>query len=81
MYDVMISTRDTVRDLSAAMGGTTARVDDHETRIRGLEADRSSYLTEDDMKDRSSHSLMRTATVAGIVSTALGVVEFLILHH
>jgi hypothetical protein len=81
MYDVLIGTRDDVRDLKTAMGGTTARVDDHETRIRTLEANQGDYVTEDDMRDKSGHSLMRTGVVSGLVSTALGLVEFLILHH
>jgi hypothetical protein len=81
MYEVLIGTRDDVRDLKATSGGTADQVDDHETRIRTVEANQASFVTEEDLRDRSNHGLTRASVVAGIVATILSLAEFLILHH
>lgn len=81
MYDVMVGTRDDVQRLTVLMSGAVARLDDHEARLRRLEERQADYVTEDDVRESSGHSLLRIGTIGGVVATVISVSEFLILHH
>lgn len=81
MYDEIVGMRGDVQRVVILLGGTEEKVSDHEGRLRRLEDERQDYVTEDDVRERTSRSLVICATIAGAISTIVGVTEFVISHR
>ncbi|WP_035800367.1 hypothetical protein [Kitasatospora mediocidica] len=81
MYNVVLATSADVQRVVILVAGQTAKVDDHETRIRLIESERQDYVTEEDLRQRSVRALTLAGILAGVVSTAVAVADFLLVHH
>jgi hypothetical protein len=83
MYDAIIGMRTDLQRVDLKLDHVVDSSRDHEARLRAIEG--QDYVISDDLatalQGRSSRSLVIAATIAGLVSSLIALVDFLITHH
>jgi hypothetical protein len=83
MYDAIMDMRRDLQGVALKLDHVIDSSRDHEARLRAIEG--QDYVTTDDLatalQGRSSRSLVIAATIAGVVSSLIGLIDFLITHH
>ena len=81
MYREIVGMRGDVQRLTVKLDGILDDTKDHESRLRALESAQASFVTEDDLRQKSNRAAAWSATIAGIVATVVAVLSLVVYHQ
>jgi len=81
MYREIVGMRGDVQRLTIKLDGILDDTKDHESRLRALEGAQGSYVTEDDLRQKSNRAAAWSAAVAGVVATAVALISLVLYHQ
>lgn len=81
IYREMVGMRGDVQRITIKLDGILDDTKDHETRLRAVEAAQATFVTEDDLREKSTRTAAWSAAVAGIVATVVAILALVLYHQ